>query len=82
MAKDLKGIVYRDRGISWEIFPAVCKSCGLCIEHCPIHCLSFDINNIEYLGMPTVKCDVKKCIACHTCELNCPDCAIEVRGKR
>lgn len=80
--KDIKSISFQEKGLCWETFPALCKSCGLCIEKCPAKCLSFDAENSEYLGMPLVKCDISKCIACHTCEINCPDCAIKVEGSK
>lgn len=80
--KDFKKIEFTDHKIVWQTFPEVCKSCGLCILKCPKKCLLYDEENTEYLGMPSVKCDVEKCIACHICENTCPDCAIIVEGKR
>lgn len=79
--KEEKNIRYEIKGLSWEIYPDLCKSCGLCIEKCPVKCLSFDLDHNEYLGNPAVKCEISKCIGCKTCELNCPDCAISVEGK-
>jgi 2-oxoglutarate ferredoxin oxidoreductase subunit delta len=76
-----EAIQYQEKGLVWETFPDICKSCGLCIEKCPVKCLSWDPNNYQYLGLPAVFCDVKKCIACKTCERNCPDCAIIVSKK-
>lgn len=70
---------YEEKNISWEADLSLCKSCGLCIEKCPVKCLSFDRANNQFLGMPGVKCQISKCIACHTCETVCPDCAIEVK---
>lgn len=83
MTKDrFKTISYEDKGIVWETFPDLCKSCGLCIEKCPVNALSFDLENNQYLGMSAVKCKAEICIACHTCEEVCPECAIKVTGKR
>ena len=79
VSKNSKSIKYEKKDISWETFPEMCKSCGLCIEKCPQKCLSFDEKNIDFLGMPVVKCQIEKCIACLVCESNCPDCAILVR---
>jgi 2-oxoglutarate ferredoxin oxidoreductase subunit delta len=80
--KKFKSIEYADMGILWETYPELCKSCGLCIRKCPTKSLSFNTSENEYLGMPTIKCDAEKCIACHTCENICPECAIKVTGKR
>lgn len=76
--KSFSKIKYQSKGTIWQVSPDLCKSCGLCIEKCPVKCLSFDKENNQYLGMPTVKCDVEKCIRCKTCEVVCPDCAISV----
>jgi 2-oxoglutarate ferredoxin oxidoreductase subunit delta len=80
--KKFRSIEYTEKGISWVTFPDLCKSCGFCILKCPTKSLSYDNGQTEYLGMPTVKCDATKCIACHTCENVCPECAIKVTGKR
>lgn len=80
--KSFKKITYSEKGYEWSVLPEVCKSCGLCIAKCPVHCLYFDSDNNEYLGMPAIKCDVVRCIACHTCEKNCPDCAILIEGRK
>lgn len=82
MSKEFKEIKYEHKGVIWITYPDVCKSCALCIEKCPIRCLSFDNENVEYLGLPAIKCDIEKCIACKTCENACPDCAIWVDGKK
>lgn len=80
--KSLKSITYQEKGLTWETYPGLCKSCGLCILRCPARALSYDQENIEFLGMPAVKCDVEKCIVCRTCENICPECAIKVMGKK
>lgn len=82
MAKNFKEVNYTDGKIKWNISPDICKSCGICIEKCPVKCLLFSENDIEYLGMPQVSCDVERCIACRTCEINCPEGAIKIDGKR
>lgn len=82
MPDKFKNISYEHKGITWTTYPEICKSCGLCVEKCPVKCLSFDDENTEYLGLPAVKCDIEKCIACRTCENVCPDCAIKVEGKK
>jgi 2-oxoglutarate ferredoxin oxidoreductase subunit delta len=67
---------------SWEIYPEICKSCGICIAKCPVKALSFDEENSSYLGTPTIKCDITRCISCGTCVEVCPDCAIKVEKKK
>lgn len=80
--ENFREIEYTEKGLTWKIFPELCKSCGYCIEKCPKKCLSFDLGHNDYLGVPMVKCDIKNCIACRTCETICPDCAIIVEGKK
>jgi 2-oxoglutarate ferredoxin oxidoreductase subunit delta len=80
--KKFRVIEFRDKGLTWGTYPDLCKSCGFCILKCPVGALSYDRDNIEYLGMPAVKCDANKCIACGTCENICPECAIKVTGKK
>lgn len=82
MKKDFKSVVYQDKNKKWITYPEICKSCGLCIEKCPVNCLSFDDEKVQYLGLPLVKCDIESCIACGVCELNCPDCAIRVKKRK
>lgn len=80
--RKFKKISYNHKALTWTTYPEVCKSCGLCIEKCPVKCLSYDQNNVEYLGLPAIKNDIEKCIACRTCESSCPDSAIRVDGKK
>lgn len=83
MAKEkFREIGYSEKGLLWETYPELCKSCGICIAKCPVGAISYDEKNNEYLGMPAVKCNTKKCIFCRTCESVCPECAIKVTGKK
>jgi 2-oxoglutarate ferredoxin oxidoreductase subunit delta len=82
VADKFKKFEYQHKAITWATFPEICKSCGLCIEKCPMSCLAFDKEKIEYLGLPAVTCEVEKCIACRTCENVCPEGAIRVDGKK
>jgi len=49
-----------------------CKHCGICVAFCPKEVLAMDENRKVYPKFP------EKCIACHMCELRCPDFAINV----
>jgi 2-oxoglutarate ferredoxin oxidoreductase subunit delta len=68
-----------EKGKVWSQFPALCKSCGLCIEVCPRKCLSWDDSTLGHFNQPTIKCDIKNCIQCKICENACPDMAIRVK---
>lgn len=70
---------FEDKGKKWTQFPEQCKSCGLCIEICPKKVLSWDDEVLGHFGTPTVKCDIKNCIQCKSCEKICPDMAIRVK---
>ncbi len=62
-------------------FLGLCKSCGLCIEICPVKAIKFTEEELGYHGNPAIKVDMKKCIACGNCERICPDCAVKVSVK-
>ena len=62
-------------------FIGLCKSCGECIAKCPAKCISWDESEIGQVGEPAIKIDLDKCIACETCEMICPDAAIEITKK-
>lgn len=55
-----------------------CKSCGICIEHCPagLLVLSGEINSKGY--RPVRMKDEEKCNSCLLCALVCPDLVISV----
>lgn len=64
----------------FNIFPGLCKGCGLCREKCPARALAWSARLGVY-GTPTVAPDPELCKGCRTCELVCPDCAILVGRK-
>jgi 2-oxoglutarate ferredoxin oxidoreductase subunit delta len=70
---------FGDKAKSWTQFPEQCKSCGLCIEACPVKVLTWDEEVLGHFGAHTVKCDIKNCIQCKKCEFVCPDMAIRVK---
>lgn len=80
MAQTFKGItVEREKGF-WTIFPGLCKGCGLCIQKCPVKCMSWS-DVLGVYGTPSVQIS-DACISCGTCQTVCPDCAITVTRKK
>ncbi len=59
--------------VSWEIEPAWCKGCDICVKFCPERCLALDERQIAVLARP------EACTGCRMCEWLCPDFAIRVR---
>lgn len=79
---DLSPTVTRSKEKDYYHFPSHCKGCGLCVEKCPVKCLSFSKEKINYFGAPVPQVDISKCIACKICEDLCPDMAIKVDKKK
>ena len=69
-------------GIRATRFLGLCKSCGECIVKCPVKCISWDPKELGQLGEKAIVIDLDKCIGCETCEMICPDHAIEITDKR
>jgi 2-oxoglutarate ferredoxin oxidoreductase subunit delta len=59
-----------------KINKGYCKSCGLCVEVCPLKSLSVG-ESFNKSGFHPVEL-TGKCIGCGKCYLICPDFAIEV----
>ncbi|MDR1272193.1 MAG: 4Fe-4S binding protein [Clostridiales Family XIII bacterium] len=53
-----------------------CKSCGLCIAHCPKGALSLS-KMAGKTGYRAVELDAEKCIGCTICYTMCPDVVFE-----
>ncbi|RLG72585.1 MAG: tungsten formylmethanofuran dehydrogenase [Methanobacteriota archaeon] len=60
-----------------------CKSCGLCVEHCPKKLLRIS-NELYHTGFhPAEWVDPKgECTGCGICYTHCPDAAITIRVYR
>ncbi len=56
-----------------EIDNELCKGCRICIEFCPEGVL--ELNDQE----KAIVAHLENCTACKSCELRCPDIAIEVK---
>jgi len=52
------------------VYKRWCKSCGICVEFCPPHCLEMGSDGYPFLARP------EECIDCGWCEIRCPDFAI------
>ncbi|MFH2062968.1 MAG: 4Fe-4S binding protein [bacterium] len=63
-------------------FLGLCKSCGQCVEKCPVKAIGWDEQELGLLGEPAVKIDLETCIGCELCEQICPDAAIEILNKK
>ena len=50
----------------------LCKSCRVCVETCPKHCLLIG-SDINALGYQAVKFDSVECTACGMCFYVCPE---------
>ena len=55
-----------------------CKSCGICVEFCPVGCLEItqQLNAQGY--RPVGLKDAEACKGCAICARMCPDVVIEV----
>jgi len=69
---------FEKENLSWERFPEYCKGCGLCLLKCPVKCLSFEKENVGFLGMPLPTVEIEKCLGCKQCMEICPEGAIRV----
>jgi 2-oxoglutarate ferredoxin oxidoreductase subunit delta len=53
-----------------NVYRRWCKSCNICVEFCPPHCLDMGSDGYPFLARPD------KCTDCGWCEIRCPDFAI------
>lgn len=80
MSEEMEVAVVDGVKATWAVFPNLCKGCGLCIEKCPVKCITWS-EELGVYGTPRVQADGDKCIACGLCQLVCPDCALLVKRK-
>lgn len=73
-----KAISQPGKRASFNMFPDLCKGCGLCIQKCPVDIIVWS-KDLGVYGTPAVHTtDQDKCIACKICETVCPDTAISI----
>ena len=53
----------------------LCKSCRVCVETCPKHCLEIG-SEINALGYQAVRFESTECTACGMCFYVCPEPAV------
>lgn len=81
-AKDIKfSNVFEGPTAKITHYPPVCKSCGLCVEKCPVKAVKMSTHDLAAYGGPVPVFDMFKCIACQNCQHICPDNAINVQIK-
>jgi 2-oxoglutarate ferredoxin oxidoreductase subunit delta len=56
----------------------LCKGCGICIAVCPKKVFAFSKRRNSYGSPMPEPVKENECIACHLCEKQCPDAAINV----
>lgn len=56
----------------------LCKSCKICINTCPknVFEITHKVNKKGYNNVEAVRAE--DCIACHKCEISCPDFVIDI----
>ena len=80
--KEWKFVSYDTEKSIFNLFPELCKGCGLCIAKCPKEVIIWETDVLGVYDTPTVKPkDKESCIACAQCETYCPDCAILIEKK-
>lgn len=62
----------------FTVFPSLCKSCGFCIQICPMEALHWS-DMPEADGMHTVEIDASKCVSCGVCQKFCSDAILVTR---
>ncbi len=77
-------VSYSNGRFSVSVVVERCKECGICINLCPTDVLSKgdEVNSRGYRY--TIPSNIKACIGCRLCEINCPEFAIFVveEGKK
>lgn len=67
----------RSDTISISLDTNLCKGCEICVARCPTDVFEMTGDGVE--RYPTAS-NVDACIDCNTCELLCPDFALEVEA--
>ncbi len=82
MSLTIDKITFKVKKGIFNIFPQLCKGCGLCKEKCPHGVLDWS-DELGLYGTPTIEpIYSEECTACKMCENSCPDCAIKIERKK
>ena len=80
--KDFRTYRKENKEMIYDNHLDLCKSCGLCIEFCPVNCIKYHEKNLGRFGSPAIEVDLDVCIKCGMCERICPDAAISIEIKK
>jgi 2-oxoglutarate ferredoxin oxidoreductase subunit delta len=61
-----------------EVNELYCKGCDLCVNNCPQHVLSLDLDRLTPKGYHPVKLISDGCTGCVICAIVCPEAALTV----
>lgn len=56
----------------------VCIACGICVQACPVSCLSLSKTDVDKYKKAYPRKEEDTCIGCGICARNCPMDAIEM----
>jgi len=70
----LNRILSRRMNCTPEVVAAVCKQCGICVNHCPVNAMTMAEGEFP-------RADRAACIHCYCCQEMCPEHAIELTGR-
>ncbi len=61
-----------------EVNESFCKGCELCVNSCPQHVMSLDMEHLTPKGYHPVHLDQSGCTGCAICALVCPEAALTI----
>ena len=61
-----------------EVSDLYCKGCELCVNACPQHVMTLDVEHFTPKGYHPVMLSKEGCTGCGICALVCPEAALSV----